>query len=233
MAEPGSPRAILLMSGGLDSTTCLSIALKQGFEVLGLSFRYGQRHEAELKAAQSIAAHYGIQKIDLELDLFKRLGSSSLTGAAPVPKDRGAQEMGVGIPSTYVPARNLLFLSYAVAVAEIQGAKDLFIGVNAVDYSGYPDCRPEFIQAFEHTATLATRQGVEGQAFQIHSPLLHWSKAEIIRQGSALDAPYHLSHSCYDPNEAGISCARCDACQLRLQGFKAAGLEDPIPYQRS
>jgi 7-cyano-7-deazaguanine synthase len=224
-------RAVVLLSGGLDSTTTLAICRADGFESYALSFRYGQRHEREVPAARKIAKSLGakehrIARIDLRV-----CADSALTAELDVPKTRSATEMAGGIPVTYVPARNTIFLSYALAWAEVLGATDIFIGANAVDYSGYPDCRPAFIRAFEKLANLATRAGVEqGACFQVRAPLISLSKAEIIRRGISLGVDYSLTHSCYDPTSTGLACGACDSCQLRLKGFREAGLVDPIVY---
>jgi len=223
-------RAVVLLSGGLDSATVLAIARAEGYETQALSFHYGQRHERELAAAEKVAQSLGasehrIAKIDLRI-----FAGSALTAELEVPKARSATEMASGIPVTYVPARNTIFLSYALAWAEVLGATDIFIGANAIDYSGYPDCRPEFIRAFEQLANLATRVGVEGARFTIHAPLLALSKAAIIQRGLSLGVNYALTHSCYDPPPDGLACGACDACQLRLKGFREAGLIDPITY---
>jgi len=224
-------RAVVLLSGGLDSTTCLAIARAQGFEPYALTFRYGQRHEGEIEAAHRVAAALGVAgHVVAEIDL-RLFGGSALTAAIPVPKDRPLDDVGEGVPVTYVPARNTIFLSFALAWAETLGAHDLFLGVNAVDYSGYPDCRPEFIAAFETLANLATRAGVEGTRYTVHTPLLHLSKADIVREGLRLGVDYSLTRTCYDPNPAGAACGHCDACLLRLRGFAANGLPDPAPYQ--
>jgi 7-cyano-7-deazaguanine synthase len=225
-------RALVLLSGGLDSATALAICRAEGFAAFALSFRYGQRHAREVAAAQKVAqslgaAEHRIAEIDLRI-----FGGSALTSEIDVPKTRSETELTSGIPATYVPARNTIFLSYALAWAEVLGATDIFIGVNAVDYSGYPDCRPEFIRAFEELANLATRAGAEGARFQIHAPLLKLSKAEIIRRGVSLGVDYSLTHSCYDPTADGLACGACDSCQLRLKGFREAGTIDPIPYVR-
>lgn len=227
-------RAVVLVSGGLDSATILASARAQGFELHAISFDYGQRHRFELAAAQKVcAANQVQQQITVPLDL-RAFGGSALTSDLAVPKDRSDDEMGVGIPITYVPARNTIFLSLALGWAEVLGAFDVFIGVNAVDYSGYPDCRPEFISAFERLANLATKAGVEGTGrWRIHTPLIELSKADIIRTGMKLGVDYSLTHSCYDPDAAGLSCGRCDSCRLRLKGFTEAGLVDPIRYQVS
>jgi 7-cyano-7-deazaguanine synthase len=228
---PGTRRAVLLLSGGLDSTTLLALAASEGFTVHALTFRYGQRHAHEVDAARRIAAHYRVERhvvADIDLGTF---GGFALTGSADVPKDRGPEAMATGIPITYVPARNTIFLSFALAWAEVLGANDIFIGVNALDYSGYPDCRPEFLEAFERLAHLATRAGVEGTAaLRIRAPLLRLSKREIIELGIRLGVDYGMTTSCYDPAPDGRSCGRCDACQLRLRGFREAGATDPAPY---
>ena len=225
-------RAIVLLSGGVDSTTTLAIAKHEGFEIYALTFRYGQRHEAEIEAARRVAAHFGVsQHVIAEIDL-RLFGGSALTGDIPVPKDRPMGEIGEGIPVTYVPARNTIFLSFALAWAEVLEANDVFIGVNALDYSGYPDCRPEYIQAYERMANLATKAGVEGrQRFAIHAPLIDLSKAEIIRRGLELGVDYAITLSCYDPSPRGEACGHCDACLLRLKGFSEIGIEDSAPYQ--
>ncbi len=225
-------RAVLLLSGGLDSTTALAVAKAEGNEIYALSFRYGQRHAHELKAAASVAAAFGVARhVTLDIDL-RAFGGSALTSDIPVPKDRGAHEMASGIPVTYVPARNTIFLSFALAWADVLAARNIFIGVNALDYSGYPDCRPEYIEAFEQMANLATRGGVEGTApVRIHAPLIALSKADIIRLGTSLGVDYSLTTSCYDPDDSGAACGRCDACTLRLKGFAEAGMKDPVRYQ--
>ncbi len=222
--------AVVLLSGGLDSSTVLAIAQDQGFAPHCLSFRYGQRHGRELDAARAVADKAGVasfQVVDIDLRAF---GGSALTDDIEVPKDRDEQSMGAGIPVTYVPARNTIFLSFALAKAEVTGARDLFIGVNAMDYSGYPDCRPAFVEAFEHLANVATRAVDDDDAhITVHAPLLHWTKAEIIQRGFALGVDYAMTTSCYDPFEDG-ACGRCDACVLRRQGFAAAGVADPTVY---
>ena len=225
-------RAVVLLSGGLDSATVLALCRAEGYQSCALSFRYGQRHEREIAAAQDVARSLGAEEhriAEIDLRLF---GGSALTAELAVPKARPAEEMASGIPITYVPARNTIFLSYALAWAEVLGANDIFVGVNAVDYSGYPDCRPEFLRAFEQLANLATRAGVEGSRFAIHAPLLKLSKAEIIRRGLSLGVDYALTHSCYDPTNDGLACGVCDSCQLRLKGFREAGLADPIRYAK-
>jgi len=226
------PKAVVLLSGGMDSTTVAAIARSRGFDVHALTFRYGQRHQAEVEAARQVAERLGVRSHEvLDIDL-RAFGGSALTGDLEVPKDRPLDEMGHGIPSTYVPARNTIFLAFALGWSEVLGASDIFLGANAVDYSGYPDCRPEFIQAFQTMANLATRAGVEGgRKLTIHAPLLALSKREIIEQGLALGVDYAITRTCYDPSPEGAACGRCDACQLRLKGFREAGLEDPAPYQ--
>ncbi|MEQ8208669.1 MAG: 7-cyano-7-deazaguanine synthase QueC [Lacipirellulaceae bacterium] len=231
---PNTPKpAVALLSGGLDSATTAAIAKSEGYQVHGLSIDYGQRHRFELESASKVAtaldlASHRILKIDLAC-----LGGSALTADIDVPQGRSDDEISEGIPITYVPARNTVMLSLALAQAEVLSSADLFIGVNAVDYSGYPDCRSEFISAFERVANLATKAGVEGSlAFKIHTPLIDLTKSEIVQRGVQLGVDYSLTHTCYSPNEAGVSCGRCDACQLRYQGFQAAGLEDPIEYQQ-
>jgi 7-cyano-7-deazaguanine synthase len=223
-------KAVVLVSGGLDSTTCLAIARQQGFELYALTLSYGQRHQAELKAARKVAGAYPVKKhLELEVPL-SAIGGSALTDKKiKVPKQRSLQEMGKGIPSTYVPARNTVFLALALAWAEVLGAEHIFIGVNALDYSGYPDCRPEFIRAFENLAKLATKKGVEGKwRLNIHTPLIRMSKAGIIKAGLKLKVDYALTHSCYDPKPKGAPCGRCDSCLLRAKGFLEAGLRDPL-----
>jgi 7-cyano-7-deazaguanine synthase len=226
------PKAVVLLSGGLDSATTAAIARHQGFELYALSVDYGQRHRFELESAARVAQAVGVcehKTVSISLDA---LGGSALTDDIAVPQDRDAESMAGGIPITYVPARNTVMLSLALGYAEVIGAADLFIGVNAVDYSGYPDCRPEYIAAFETLANLATKAGVEGTLrFRIHTPLVQWTKAQIISRGTELGVDYGLTHTCYSPNDAGTSCGRCDACQLRKKGFAEAGLEDPIAYQ--
>jgi len=225
-------KAVLLLSGGLDSTTTLAIAGSLGFDVYALSFAYGQRHNHELLAAAKIAQKYGAKEHKiLPIDLGGFGGSALTDDALVVPKDRGAEAMSHGIPITYVPARNTIFLSFAMAWAEVLKAYDIFIGVNALDYSGYPDCRPEFIKAFETMANLATAYGVEGEKrITIHTPLIHLSKAEIIQKGLGLGVDYAATTSCYDPDKEGRACGHCDACQLRLKGFHENGMSDPGSY---
>ena len=233
-SQSPAPPAVVLLSGGLDSTTVLAIAKSEGFSVHALTFRYGQRHSVEVEAAKAIARRAGVARhhiVDIDLTMF---GGSALTADIPVPKDRDLAPGSTGakeIPITYVPARNTIFLSYALALAEVVEASNIFIGVNALDYSGYPDCRPEYIEAFERMANLATRAGVEGRTrLVIRTPLIALSKAAIITLGRSLGVDYSATTSCYDPGTDGEACGRCDACQLRLKGFDEAGLEDPITY---
>lgn len=224
-------KAVVLLSGGLDSATTLLIAKSQGFEMYALSFAYGQRHKVELQAAEKIATTYGVARHEVASVDLSVFGGSALTDAAiAVPKSRSSDQMGSGIPITYVPARNTVFLSYALAWAEVLEADDIFIGVNALDYSGYPDCRPEFIEAYERMANLATARGVSGKKMQIHAPLIDMTKAEIIRTGLSLGMDYALTSSCYDPDEQGRACGVCDSCQLRLRGFRENGANDPATY---
>jgi 7-cyano-7-deazaguanine synthase len=223
-------KAIVLLSGGLDSTTCLAIARDEGYSLCALSFRYGQRHLRELDMARRVGVHFGVERhIVVDFDM-RTIGGSALTGDGEVPKGRSEGAVGEGIPVTYVPARNTIFLSFALAWAEVIEARDVFIGVNALDFSGYPDCRPEYIEAYQRMAGLATKAGVEGHPVRIHTPLIHLTKAEIIRKGQALGVDYGMTHSCYDPPPDGPACGRCDSCLLRRKGFSEAGLEDPIPY---
>jgi 7-cyano-7-deazaguanine synthase len=224
-------RAVVLLSGGLDSTTVLALARSAGYEIYALTFRYGQRHEAEIEAARRVAAAFGVaQHTVAEIDL-RSFGGSALTSDIEVPKNRAVEEMGDGIPVTYVPARNTIFLSFALAWAEVLGASDIFVGVNALDYSGYPDCRPEYIEAFQRMADLATKAGVEGtQRLKIHTPLIQLTKAQIIRKGSELGVDYSLTVTCYDPSAQGVACGECDACLLRLKGFAENGWSDPAKY---
>jgi 7-cyano-7-deazaguanine synthase len=226
------PKAVVLLSGGMDSTTTAAIALGEGFDVHALSVRYGQRHAVELEAARRVAERLGIRRhviIDLDLRAF---GGSALTADVPVPKDTPLAEIGARIPSTYVPARNTIFLSLALAWAETLGAHDIFLGANALDYSGYPDCRPEYLEAYARMADLATRAGVEeGAHLRIHTPLLRLTKAEIVTRGVALGLDFGITSTCYDPAADGAACGRCEACLLRLKGFEQAGLPDPARYQ--
>jgi len=222
-------QAVVLLSGGLDSTTVLAMARSQGFACNCLSFQYGQRQVIELERARIIGQHYGaVRHLVLRVDL-DAIGGSALTTAIPVPKDRPFAEMEQAIPVTYVPGRNILFLAHALSWAEVLGVSDIFLGINAIDYSGYPDCRPEFLRAFEQMANLGTKAGTTGRPFRCHAPLIHLSKKEIILKGMELGVDYGLTHSCYDP-VSERACGRCDACRLRLQGFREAGLVDPAPY---
>lgn len=229
---PSNP-AVVLLSGGLDSTTCLAMAQDQGFTPYAMSFRYGQRHQHELACAKRIAAKAGVaQHVIVDIDL-RQFGGSALTSDLEVPKDRPLADMGEGVPITYVPARNTIFLSFALAWVEVLKSQDIFIGVNALDYSGYPDCRPEYIAAYQAMANLATREGVEGQQrLTIHTPLLALTKGQIVAKGLALGVDYALTSTCYDPDSEGRACGRCDACQLRLKGFAENGISDPAPYQQ-
>lgn len=224
-------KAVVLLSGGLDSSTTLAIARDAGYETYALTFRYGQRHEVEVEAARRVALQIGAAKhtvLDIDLRAF---GASALTDDIPVPKGRSEEEMGEGVPVTYVPARNTIFLSFALAWAEVLAASDIFIGVNALDYSGYPDCRPEYIAAYQSMADLATRVGADGgKPIEIHTPLIHLTKKEIIQKGVALGVDYGITTTCYDPSSSGEACGRCDACLLRLKGFEEAGIVDPATY---
>jgi 7-cyano-7-deazaguanine synthase len=227
-----APAAVVLLSGGVDSATVAAIARAEGFEVCALSVRYGQRHAAELDAAARVTQALGIERrLVVDVDL-RAIGGSALTADLAVPRDRRADEMGADIPATYVPARNTILLSLALAWAEVLGATDIFIGANALDYSGYPDCRPEYLRAFETLANLATRAGVEGHRLAIHAPLLHLTKAEIVRRGTELGVDYALTVSCYDPSPDGAACGHCDACLLRRKGFEQSGVPDPTRYRR-
>jgi 7-cyano-7-deazaguanine synthase len=225
-------KAVVLLSGGIDSATALAIAQNMGFAIYALSFRYGQRHAVEMEAAVRIAQKSNVAKhLILDIDL-RKIGGSALTADIEVPKNRKAKEMTKDIPATYVPARNTIFLSYALAWAEVVGANDIFIGVNVLDYSGYPDCRPEYIEAYEKMANLATKAGVEGkQKLKIHTPLIQMSKSQIILRGMELGVDYSLTHSCYDPSDSGEACGECDSCILRLKGFQDAGIKDPVRYE--
>jgi len=225
-------KAVVLLSGGLDSTTVLAIARSEGYDVYALTFRYGQRHEAEIEAARHIARLDGVSEhVVAEIDL-RAFGGSALTDDLEVPKGRAPEEISKGIPVTYVPARNTIFLSFALAWAEVIGASDIFIGVNALDYSGYPDCRPEYIEAFQRMADLATKAGTEGrQRLSIHTPLINLTKAQIVRKGIELGVDYSLTVTCYDPSMDGAACGECDACHLRLKGFAENGMNDPARYQ--
>ena len=223
------PKAVVLLSGGLDSATVLAIVRRDGFTLHALSFDYGQRHRVELQAAKRLAAAFGAEHSVMSFDL-RQFGGSALTSNIDVPKDRPESQISNGIPVTYVPARNTIFLSFALGLAEVIGSTDIFIGVNALDYSGYPDCRPEFVTAFQKLANVATKSGVEGRGVTIHAPLIHMSKAEIIAAGSALGVDYSLTSSCYDPSPDGRACGHCDSCQLRRKGFTEAGIPDPTKY---
>ena len=226
-----SKKAVVLSSGGVDSTTLMAIAKEEGYEIFSLSFNYGQRHSCELEAAKKVARVLGVQEhriVDIDLG---GIGGSALTDEIDVPKARSESEMKKEIPVTYVPARNTIFLSYALAWAEVLGASDIYIGVNAIDYSGYPDCRPEYIKAFENMANLAIKAAVEGNMkIHIRTPLIQMSKAEIIRRGVELGVDYHMTHSCYDPSPDGKACGQCDSCLIRKKGFREAGVTDPTEY---
>jgi 7-cyano-7-deazaguanine synthase len=225
-------RAVVLLSGGIDSTTTLAAAIAEGYEAYALSFDYGQRHQIETEAARRVANSLGTKEHRVaEIDL-RVFGGSALTDDLDVPKKRSETEIARGIPVTYVPARNTIFLAYALAWAEVIPADHIFLGVNAIDYSGYPDCRAEFIEAFENLANLATKASVEGRRFQIHTPLIKFSKAEIIRKAVELGVDLSLTHSCYDPSPEGFACGECDSCLLRLKGFREAGIQDPIRYAK-
>jgi 7-cyano-7-deazaguanine synthase len=222
-----APRAVVLVSGGMDSATAAAVAREQGFELYALSFHYGQRHAAELEAAKRVAEWLDARRhVVLEIDL-RAFGGSALTGDLDVPKDTPLERIGDGIPATYVPARNTIFLSFALGWAEVLEAADIFIGANALDYSGYPDCRPEYIEAFERMARLATRAGVEGRPLRVHTPLIGLTKAEIVKLGQRLGVDYGMTWSCYDPTGEGMPCGHCDACILREKGFREAAVEDP------
>jgi len=225
-------RAVVLLSGGIDSSTTLGIAIAEGYQTYALSFDYSQRHQIETEAARRVAKSLGVKehriaKIDLRV-----FGGSALTDDIAVPRQRLETEIAHGIPVTYVPARNTIFLAYALAWSEVIPANDIFIGINAIDYSGYPDCRPEFIEAFENLANVGTKAGVEGRSFQIHTPLIKLSKADIIRKGIELGVDFSLTHSCYDPTLEGLACGECDSCLLRLKGFREAGMKDPVRYAK-
>ena len=229
--NPANPKAVVLLSGGLDSATTLAIAKSEGFRVFAMTFRYGQRHEAEVAASRRVAERLEVaQHLVVDIDL-RTFGGSALTTDIAVPKGRDLGEMGQGVPITYVPARNTIFLSFALAWAEGLKSQDIFIGVNALDYSGYPDCRPEYIAAYQAMANLATREGVEGrQCLKIHTPLISLTKAQIVRRGIDLGVDYGMTTTCYDPAPTGEACGRCDACLLRLKGFAENGIADPAPY---
>jgi 7-cyano-7-deazaguanine synthase len=229
----GEKKAVVLLSGGLDSTTVAAMAREQGFQVYALSFDYGQNHKIELESAQRVAAKMGVQQHAIVKVDLRSFGGSALTGELPVPKHRTAEDIGRGVPVTYVPARNTVFLSLALAWAETLGATDIFLGVNALDYSGYPDCRPEFIRAFETLANLGTKMGTEdGKRITIHTPLIAMTKKQIVEAGLRLGVDYAMTTSCYDPDERGEACSACDACLLRLKGFSEAGVADPAVYRR-
>jgi 7-cyano-7-deazaguanine synthase len=225
-------KAVVLLSGGLDSTTTFAIAKSLGYEIYAITFQYGQRHEAELNAAKRVADYFQVaQHIVVQIDL-RTFGGSALTSDIPVPKGRALDEMSQDIPVTYVPARNTIFLSFALAWAEVLGANDIFIGVNALDYSGYVDCRPEYIEAYQHMANLATKAAVEGrQKLSIHAPLIDLTKAEIVKKGLELGVDYSITSTCYDPSVEGKACGECDACLLRMKGFAENNMHDPAPYQ--
>ena len=231
MTKSKNRKAVLLLSGGLDSTTVLAMALNQGYDVTALSFRYGQNHVHETEQASRIAREYGIEDhliANIDLGVF---GESALTADIEVPKHDSHESIPDGIPITYVPARNTIFLSYALALAEVRNANDIMLGVNALDYSGYPDCRPEYVESFEQMANLATKNAIEGRKLKIIAPLMNLTKAEIIAKGVALGVDYSMTTSCYDPDEANRACGRCDACLLRRRGFESNGMEDPTVYQ--
>lgn len=227
-----SKKAVVLLSGGLDSTTIMAIVKNKGYDIYALSFDYGQRHKLELEAARKVAGHFGakshlIPRLDLDT-----IGGSALTEDIPIPQGRKLKEIGSDdVPITYVPARNTIFLAYALAWAEVLDATDIFIGVNSVDFSGYPDCRPEFIQSFQNTANLATKAGVEGKGIKIHTPLINMTKGEIIKKGISMGVDYAMTHTCYSPKKDGLPCGKCDSCLLREKGFKEAGIADPLVNQ--
>jgi 7-cyano-7-deazaguanine synthase len=225
------PKAVVLLSGGLDSSTTLAVAKSQGFDLYAITFRYGQRHQMEIEAAERIARQFKVAEHKIFEVSLDRFGGSALTAEIEIPKDRGLEDISRDIPITYVPARNIIFLSLALAWAEVLGCRDLFIGINALDYSGYPDCRPEFIEAFEKMANLGTKGGVEGQGFTIHAPLISLNKAQIIKMGLELGVKFEWTSTCYDPSPQGEACGKCDACLLRLKGFSEAGIKDPGKYQ--
>jgi 7-cyano-7-deazaguanine synthase len=229
---PDDRPAVVLLSGGLDSTTVLALAQREGHTLNALSFRYGQRHDREVEAAQRIARRYGVARHEIATIDLRMFGGSALTSDIAVPKGRDVAH-SADVPITYVPARNTIFLSYALAFAEVTDARDIFIGVNALDFSGYPDCRPEYIRAFQHMANLATRLGTEGEQISIRAPLINLTKAQIISLGTSLGVDYSMTTSCYDPSDDGAACGECDACQLRLAGFSSAGIADPIAYVSS
>lgn len=226
-------KAVVLLSGGVDSATTAAVARERGFELFALTLRYGQRHEIETQAAERVAKALGVTQHVLQTIDLRTFGGSALTGSIEVPKSASVSRIGGGIPITYVPARNTIFLAFALAYAETIGSNDIFIGVNAVDYSGYPDCRPEFISAFERLANLATKAGVEGARITIHAPLIDMSKADIIKEGHRLGVDFSLTHSCYDPTQEGMACGFCDSCLLRKRGFDEGGIPDPTRYAGS
>ncbi len=229
METPNHKRAVCLLSGGLDSSTVLAIARYEGYECYCLAFDYGQRHVIEVESARKVATQLGAKEIRVAKIDLRVFGGSALTDDIEVPKDREQNEMSTGIPITYVPARNTIFLAFALAYAEVRRASNIFIGVNAIDYSGYPDCRPEFIEAFAHMANLATKAGVEGTSkFRIHTPLIEMSKADIVRKAIELGVDLSLTHSCYDPSPSGVACGKCDSCLLRAKGFEEVGAIDPV-----
>ena len=223
-------KAVVLLSGGLDSATCCAIAQREGFSLYAMSFAYGQRHKVELDAAKRLAAFFGVKDHTIVTIDLRSFGGSSLTSDTAVPKNRTAQEQADVIPSTYVPARNTIFLSFALGWAEVLHCHNIFIGVNAVDYSGYPDCRPEYIAAYQKMASIATKEGVEGNPVTIHTPLISLTKSDIIREGISCGVDYGLTHSCYDPSPEGLACGACDSCTIRMRGFEAAGVPDPTRY---
>jgi 7-cyano-7-deazaguanine synthase len=228
---PDGKKAIVLLSGGIDSATCAALARKQGFSIYALSFRYGQRHSFELHAAEKLAALFGVREHSIITIDLRAFGGSALTSSLEVPKNRAVHDPALNdIPVTYVPARNIIFLSYALAWAEVIACNDIFIGVNAVDYSGYPDCRPLFIRSFEDMANVGTKAGVEGRRYTIHAPLIEHTKATIIKTGIACGIDYGMTHSCYDPSPEGLACGACDSCQIRKKGFADAGVPDPTHY---
>jgi 7-cyano-7-deazaguanine synthase len=224
-------KAVVLLSGGLDSSTTLAVANSQGFELYALTFRYGQRHHLEIEAAKQIARQFKVAEHKIFEVGLDRFGGSALTAEIDIPKDRGLEDISRDIPITYVPARNIIFLSLALAWSEVLGCSDIFIGINVLDYSGYPDCRPEFIEAFEKMANLGTKAGIEGQGFKFHTPLINLNKAQIIKMGLELGVNFELTSTCYDPSSQGEACGKCDACLLRLKGFSEAGIKDPGKYK--
>jgi len=228
--ETGVRKAVVLLSGGVDSATTTALAREAGFGLFALTFRYGQRHAIETDAARRVAVSLGVARQVVQTIDLRAFGGSALTDELEVPKSRSAREIGPGVPITYVPARNTIFLAFALAYAEVIESSDVFLGVNAVDYSGYPDCRPAFIEAFQRLADLGTKAGTSGRPIRIHAPLISMSKADIIREGLRLGVNFSLTHSCYDPTPEGLACAHCDSCLLRREGFRAVGVVDPIGY---